>query len=268
MTIGQILDPTTPAELQHLWDLFPLMHRVVPAGRSGEVQVVHSVITEKEAICKRALRNELWTACTLASLKIGNVGWMFDTLHERAMNETAVTHARGHVLIAGLGLGMILHPILAKPEVETVTVLENSPDVMALVMPSLDGIEGRQKLAVIECDAKTWAGSGTLYDSCWLDVVPGYGFGPAFMTLHEEWMERYWPFMAPGAWVGHWGYEENLIWMISQAMEDGKVHPDDERPYPIGPPDKVFIDFADERGMGQETATAEEMAAMGMGANV
>jgi len=57
-----------------------------------------------------------------ARLHVGHVLMMSDTDMERRSNVQVVQQARGHVLIAGLG--MILHPILAKPEVTRVTVVE------------------------------------------------------------------------------------------------------------------------------------------------
>ena len=123
-------------------------------------------------------------------LTIGGVGWMYDTYHERIMNEIAVTQATGDVLIGGLGLGMILHPILAKPEVCSVTVLENSEHVAALVMPSLDHIAGREKLRLQMCDATQELPAGD-YDAIWLDCVPCYGYGGQVLEVQESWISRF-----------------------------------------------------------------------------
>lgn len=58
---------------------------------------------------------------------------MSDTPDEMRDHYDAVRKARGRVLINGLGLGMVLAAVLAKPEVERVTVVEIDADVIALV---------------------------------------------------------------------------------------------------------------------------------------
>lgn len=59
----------------------------------------------------------------------------------------------GNVLIAGLGLGMILHPILGKPEVARVTVLERSEHVIKLVGPT---VRSSPKLDIIQANVFDW----------------------------------------------------------------------------------------------------------------
>ena len=58
---------------------------------------------------------------------------MSDTPDEMRDHYDFVRRAHGHVLINGLGLGMALGAVLAKPEVERVTVVEIDRDVIALV---------------------------------------------------------------------------------------------------------------------------------------
>jgi spermidine synthase len=86
-------------------------------------------------------------------LVIDGVTQMTDTPAEQHFNTEAVDGARGDVLILGLGLGMILTAILPKRAVKSVTVVEISPEVIALVKPRLAAIRGFRKLAVVEADA-------------------------------------------------------------------------------------------------------------------
>jgi hypothetical protein len=60
---------------------------------------------------------------------------MSDTPDERRDHYAPVHHARGHILINGLGIGMVLRAVLKKPEVTRATVIEVDPDVVALVAP-------------------------------------------------------------------------------------------------------------------------------------
>jgi predicted membrane-bound spermidine synthase len=51
-----------------------------------------------------------------------------------------VPHMRGHVVIAGLGMGLALYNALRRPAVWRVTVVERDPEVIAL----FDAIRGAE----------------------------------------------------------------------------------------------------------------------------
>jgi hypothetical protein len=68
-----------------------------------------------------------------------------------------VSHMRGHVVIAGLGMGLALYNALLRPAVRRVTVVERDPEVIAL----FDAIRGagwprHDRFAVEEADAMVW----------------------------------------------------------------------------------------------------------------
>ena len=63
--------------------------------------------------------------------------WMVDDPPQQRAMEIYAEHCEGKVLVAGLGLGLILHELAKNPKIEYVCVVEKSPEVMALVMPSL-----------------------------------------------------------------------------------------------------------------------------------
>ena len=106
-------------------------------------------------------------AGTYACLRVNGRLMMSDTRMEHYTNYKVVREARGNVLIAGLGLGMILHPILAKKEVLSVTVIEKYADVIALVGPTVK----HNKLTIIERDIYEWKpAKGTKYDCIYFDV--------------------------------------------------------------------------------------------------
>jgi hypothetical protein len=202
---------------RHVWDMFPRMVDILPEARSGNVRIYHVNLTPKQAIMNCIRRNELWTPGPYCQLEINGEGWMYDTYHERIVNALIVKEARGDVLIAGLGLGMILHPILAKPEVRSVRVLENSHHVARLVMPSLQCIPGAEKLTLeMTDDALKWQPQpGALYDTIWLDCVPMYGYCKMVMDVQEGWLDRFRPFLRRGGWIDHWGYMEQLQYRLN-----------------------------------------------------
>ena len=68
--------------------------------------------------------------------------WMSDIPSEVIqMHEEFARYARGRVLIGGLGLGIAARMARANPRVESVTVVELSPEVIRMVSPSTPGVE-------------------------------------------------------------------------------------------------------------------------------
>ena len=66
--------------------------------------------------------------------------WMLDDPpHWRAM-EIYAEHAKGKVLTAGLGLGLILQAMKGNSNIESITVIEQSPEVVSLVEPHLPSL--------------------------------------------------------------------------------------------------------------------------------
>jgi hypothetical protein len=68
-----------------------------------------------------------------------------------------ISHMRGHVVIAGLGMGLALYNALLLPAVRRVTVLEHDPEVIAL----FDAITGpgwpaSDRFAIEAADARAW----------------------------------------------------------------------------------------------------------------
>jgi hypothetical protein len=104
-------------------------------------------------------------------LIVGETLMMSDTNAERCSNYDALSEARGRMLIAGLGLGYVLVPILRKPEVTHVTVVELEPDVVDLVEPAVRAHvpEARDKLAVVVGDIFTWT-PPEIYDTIYFDI--------------------------------------------------------------------------------------------------
>lgn len=94
---------------------------------------------------------------------------MSNTFMEVNTNMDIIKHAKGNVLIAGLGLGAILVPILKKPEVKSVLVVENSLDVIHLVYPHIS----HHKLVVIAANIFHWTPDfNTRFDTIYFDIWP------------------------------------------------------------------------------------------------
>ena len=95
---------------------------------------------------------------------------MSDTPSEIRDHIKFIRLAKGRVLIAGLGLGMVASAVCEKAEVEHVTVIEKSSDVIALVGPTLQERFG-DKLEIIEADIYEWKPpKGVEWTVAWYDI--------------------------------------------------------------------------------------------------
>ncbi len=126
---------------------------------------------------------------------------MSNTRMEVITNTEVVHKANGKVLIAGLGLGMILKPILEKDSVTSVLVIEKHPDVIRLIAPFYK----HPKLKVVQADIFEWQPGSekfdTLYFDIWSDMVEDNL--PQIAKLHQRF--KYAKNRAnPDAWMGSW----------------------------------------------------------------
>lgn len=123
----------------------------LPEQKRGKISIKHKryragdrvdVISAREAWCTgtRAKYAKLSAPLIIHQLCDEKNGvWMTDEPCElnqmaRAIHETA---PYGHVLIGGLGLGILANWVRVVPEVEEVVVVERNPDVIALIRPTL-----------------------------------------------------------------------------------------------------------------------------------
>ncbi len=118
----------------------------------------------------------------IALLK-GSVPWMSVTPLEIESHFMAQHSAKGHVVIAGLGLGMITMSLLRKARVDKVTVLEISQDLIdsfgsILIGKSKDLYEeslNNGRLEIIQCDCESPLSNEVLSkvkgcDYAWIDT--------------------------------------------------------------------------------------------------
>lgn len=88
----------------------------------------------------------------------GGNEWMTLTPADTVTSRSAIAAASGRVVTFGLGLGYYAFHAAEKPEVESVTVIEKSPDVIRLFKRVLlPCFPHREKIRVIEADAFEYA---------------------------------------------------------------------------------------------------------------
>ncbi|MBR2930844.1 MAG: hypothetical protein IKC32_06410 [Clostridia bacterium] len=111
-----------------------------------------------------------------AVLEDGNE-WMTLTPVDLDTCEEAIAAARGKVVTFGLGLGYYAYMCQRKPEVESITVVEKSPDIIRLFKEHiLPQFEHPEKVRLVEADAFDYAEG----------VMPSEGFDIAFVDTWRD----------------------------------------------------------------------------------
>ena len=152
----------------------------VPEGKSGDWEVKRFSISDEEAKHHNVMasfsfscRGQHVYPGSYTMLTCGKKLVMSDTPSEIRDHLDVIGKAKGHVLIGGLGLGMVVAACLEKGEdiVGLVTVVEISPDVVKLVGHHLYDKFGYERLEIIQDDIFTWQPpKGVKYDVAWFDV--------------------------------------------------------------------------------------------------
>lgn len=178
-------------------------------GQLGDVKLEHVVVSPTASLrsAVQAHKEPPVPPGRYCILTVGSDVMMSNTPMERRSNRAVVHHARGDVLIAGLGLGMILLPILAKPEVTSVTVIEKSQAVIRLVAPGIYSQQGSEKLTIVYQDVFDWRPTaGTKYDTLYFDIWPFINEDnlDEMDDLHKIFRR----FRRKGSWMDSWMREE------------------------------------------------------------
>lgn len=157
----------------------PLIRKVdLPEGQSGNWRVVKLTVSKADAdfAAMRAMagssmgRGIVREGEVITQLLRGNTVVMSDTMDE-IRDHWGVAHAaRGRVLIAGLGLGVVVQACCEKDSVEHVTVIDKSPDVIKLTGGIYQERYG-DKLTIVEADIFEWKPpKGDEYGAVWFDI--------------------------------------------------------------------------------------------------
>jgi hypothetical protein len=152
-------------------------------------------------------------------------GWvpiMSDTPSEIHEHDDAFERAHGNVVITGLGLGVVVSALLAKPEVEHITVVEIDRDVIALTAPYY---EDETRVTIVNADALRFAEllrSGVSmkpFDYHWADIWSAISYrnmdddslaehGISYQTMFDA----YEPFCV-----------DQSAWALAEAIRQGAV---------------------------------------------
>lgn len=111
-----------------------------------------------------------------AVLEDGNE-WMTLTPVDMDTSEDAIKKARGKVVTFGLGLGYYTYMVSEKDDVESITVVERSEDVIRLFKEHiLPKFKNKDKVNIVQCDAFQYA----------KEVMPKENFDFAFVDIWRD----------------------------------------------------------------------------------
>jgi spermidine synthase len=149
---------------------FPTIADIVPEGIKGIAKIEHFKVSEDDSKMS-IFRREYVPVGKYTRLRVHNGIMMSDTNMEQRTNYEVKSKSHGNVLIAGLGIGMILKPILEKPEVSSVLVIEKYQDVIDLVASYYE----HPKLTVVCADIFDWKPEkdqkfNAIYFDIWPDI--------------------------------------------------------------------------------------------------
>lgn len=143
---------------------FVPMYKILSEGKSGNFELRKRKVTVEDVklanlravFNPREIPPKVGTVVVLS--KKSDVSWrdqdviMSDAEFEKITNREIVNVARGSVLIAGLGIGMILIPLLKNKKVKKITVVEKEKDVIDLIFPKIKKHDTSNKLKIIHND--------------------------------------------------------------------------------------------------------------------
>lgn len=101
-----------------------------------------------------------------------NEGWMMCSPSEASTNDPYAAKARGNVLTFGLGIGYFVYMALLNPEVNSVTVIEKSEDVITLFSQIVKQFPQDKEIKIINGDAFDFFNEDFLknYDYIYVDI--------------------------------------------------------------------------------------------------
>lgn len=166
----------------------------VPPGKIGKAEVLHDT-PDEFARLRAAMEGLPLENRTYVRLVVDRTLFMTDAYFERRTNRAVMERARGDVLVAGLGIGLILDPILKKAK--SVTVVEKNADVIALV--------GRHFPTVnhVHADIFDWnPPKGARWDVIYFDIWPDICEDD--LEEAERLEEKFRKHLHKGGWMRSW----------------------------------------------------------------
>jgi len=161
------------------------LHTIYPTEglESKTYKIKQSILTETQISMDKTrgmLNGNYWMFAGLKPdfpyitlIKKGEGAMMSDTPMERTTNQDFIDKANGDVLIFGLGLGLVIMPLLKDKAVKSITVIELYQDLIDMVKPILKEQDVDNKLTIVQGDCFEYhkeIPKGQLYDCIYGDI--------------------------------------------------------------------------------------------------
>lgn len=148
-----------------------------PNGSNGK-WTIDEITVSKEEADRDNLRNKIkrteWLNVkpgTYKRLRRGKTVVMSNTPMETLTCMPVWTSGTGRVLVNGLGMGMIIEALLAKPDVRSIKVIELDDELIDLVQPHFQHAIDSKRLEIVHHDAYTYKlRPDDIYDYAWHDI--------------------------------------------------------------------------------------------------
>lgn len=187
----------------------------VPEGRSGDYSI-QRMVKEEYSLRDMIRANERTVPPgTYTMLYRKGVLVMSDTPSEMYDHLPMVQHAKGHCLIAGLGIGMVLNAVLQKSEVHHVVVVEREMDVIRLVWPTYEQRFGA-RVSIVHADVFRFV-PPRVFDAAWFDI-----WDTLCVDNLKEMALLARKFGKRATWKGFWGKEFLLRQRAHGKQRSGK----------------------------------------------
>lgn len=157
----------------------------IPAGKRRDIEVVVRTLPAGSKVPIVSIRNAILMGqkhttgildepYRMASLEYKGGVWMTNAVQEIWQMREPLEKVRGRVLVGGLGLGIFTQLAVGQPDVESVTTIEKSPDIIRLVAAHLDE---RVRANVVQADLFEYlkAMKRREYNSAFFDIWQGTG---------------------------------------------------------------------------------------------
>ncbi len=194
------------------------LHTVYPTEPLvSDTYTIDTIVLSQETVMFEKMRSmgNAWLTIGLKSdfpyirLKMNGRGIMMsDTPMERNTNIDFIRKANGDVIIFGLGLGLVILPLLKKENVKSILVVELYQDLIDLVYPVLKKQDTENKLTVIQGDCFEVHKSiskeqkfDCVYGDIWIDIcTDNY---EEMKILTKNWKNRI-NRSNPNSFIDHW----------------------------------------------------------------
>ena len=142
----------------------------IPEGVSGDFEIAHytNETTDNNWPMYLQMKDESFDTYTVLLKKGCPMPIMQDSLAEHNEHQWLWDNATGDVLIGGLGIGLVHQTLMGNSNVKSVTIIENSQDVIDLVW---DNCVKDDTFTLIKADIETWnPPEGSSWDVAWFDT--------------------------------------------------------------------------------------------------